>query len=246
LKTLRRRARSRGLAGGSSGGVTPTGTSALTPGVSARRYVTSQTALAPFPFRWDAKLTYGVNVALATPGGLPTAAKYRFRLNSLYDPDVTGTGGQPYQYDQLTTIYTKYIVKRCYVDITFSNPSVAGLWVGWSFHTSTTSNDDPAGKLLDDIMSRPNFTCVPISDFGTQYVTCRVSIPVHQVFGLTAAQYSSVTDQYGASYNANPLSEAYLDLFICDPNALGISYVRAVGRLVYDAQFFDYAAPAAS
>ncbi len=228
------------------GGVTSSGMSALTPGVSPGRYVTTQTALAPFPFRWNAKLTYGVNVSIGTPGGLPTANKYRFRLNSLYDPDVTGTGSQPYQYDQLTAIYTKYIVRSAFVDITFSNPSVAGMWVGWSYHTSTTSNDDPTGKTLEDMMSRPNFTCVPISDFGTQQVTCRIKVPIHLVFGLSSAQYLSVTDQYGASYNANPLSQAYLDLFLVDPNSLGISYVRAVGRIVYDAQFFDYAAPSAS
>jgi hypothetical protein len=214
--------------------------------VSAQRYVETQSAVAPFPFRWNAKLTYGVNVALATPGGVPTAAKYRFRLNSLYDPDVTGTGAQPYMYDQLIAIYTKYIVRRCYVDITFANPSVAGLWVGWCYHTSTTSNDDPVGKELDNLISRPNFTCVPISDFGTQMVTCRIEVPLHLVFGLSASQYLSVTDQYGAAYNANPLSEAYLDLFIVDPNSLGTSYVRAVGRLVYDCQFFDYAAPSQS
>lgn len=226
--------------------ISVTQTSSLSPGVTSRRYVETQTALTPFPLRMNAKLTYGVNVSIGTPGGLPTANKYRFRLNSIYDPDVTGTGHQPYQMDQLTAIYTKYLVKACYVDITFSNPSVAGLWVGWSFHPDTTNNDDPTGKQLDDLIERPNFTCVPISDFGTQAITCRVNIPIHQVLGLTAAQYTAVTDQYGAAYNANPLSQAYLDLFIVDPNSLGTSYVRAVGRLVYDVQFFDYAAPAAS
>lgn len=231
---------------GPPGGITTSGTSALPPMVTGSRYTENQTALAPFPFRWNAKLTYGVNVSIGTPGGVNTANKYRFRLNSLYDPDVTGTGGQPYMYDQLTAIYTKYIVRAAYVDITFSNPSVAGLWVGWSYHTGTTSNDDPTGKPLEQLVERPNFTCVPISDFGTQTVTCRIKIPIHIVLGLSATQYSSVTDQYGASYNANPLSPAYLDLFVVDPNSLGTSYIRAVGRIVYDCQFFDYAAPSAS
>lgn len=215
--------------------------------MSARRYNGRQTALAPFPFRYDARLTYGLNVAIATAGSSPLAGMHRFRLNSVYDPDHTGTGEQPYQYDQLTAIYTKYIVRAAHVEVTFNEPSNSGLWVGWCYHTATTSNDTPTTKTLGDIMSRPNFQCVPLSNYGTESVTMRVTIPIHEVFGLTSAQYTSVTDQYGASYNANPLSEAFLDLFLVDPNSLvSPQYVRAVGRIIYDVQFFDYAAPPGS
>ncbi len=221
--------------------------STLAPGVSASRFTQRQSALAPFPFRWDARLTYGVNVAIGTAGSVPTASKYRLALNGLYDPDISGTGHQPYQYDQLIAIYTKYIARHAYVSITFSNPSSAGLWVGWSVHTNTTSNDDPAGKTLDDLIERPNFTCVPVSSSGNQQVTCEVRVPLCDVFGISPAQYAALPDVYGAAYSANPISIAYLDLFLCDPNSLvGAQYIRAVGRIVYDTQFFDYAAPAAS
>jgi len=186
-------------------------------------------------------------VALNTVGSVPTASKYRFRLNSGYDPDVTGTGEQPYQWDQMTAIYTKYIIKAAHVEITFNDPTSSGMFVGWSFHTDTTSNDDPAGKTLGDVMSRPNFTCVPLTNYGTESITLKMSVPIHTIFGLSQSQYLSVTDQYGASYNANPLSMAYLDLFLIDPNSLvSPQYVRAVGRIVYDIQFFDYAAPSGS
>lgn len=221
--------------------------SSLRPGISNARYDQTQTALAPFPFRWNAHLTYGVNVAIGSVGSVPTASKYRFRLNSGYDPDVTGTGEQPYQWDQMAAIYTKYIVKSCTVEISFNDPTTSGLFVGWSYHTDTTTNDDPTGKTLGDIMSRPNFQCVPLSSYGTECVTLKMKVPVHEVFGLSQAQYLSVTDQYGAAYNANPLSVAYLDLFMIDPNSLvSPQYVRAVGRLVYEIQFFDYAAPSGS
>lgn len=211
------------------------------------RYNQSQTGLAPFPFRWNAHLTYGVNIAMNTVGSIPTANGYRFRLNSCYDPDFTGTGEQPYQYDQLTAIYTKYIVRSCRVHITFNDPTSSGMFVGWSYHTDTTNNDNPTGKTLGDIMSRPNFQCVPITSYGNESVSLSVNIPVHDIFGLSQSQYLSVTDQYGAAFNANPLSTAFLDLFILDPNSLvSPQYVRAVGRLIYDVQFFDYAAPSGS
>lgn len=241
-KSFRKRATARRGAGGNS--ISINRFSSLSPGVTSRRYDQSQTGLAPFPFRWNANLTYGVNVPIGTVGSVPTAAKYRFRLNSCYDPDATGIGEQPYQWDQLTVIYTKYIVRSAHVEITFNEPTSSGLWVGWSYHTNSTSNDDPAGKSLGDIMSRPNFQCVPLSNYGTESVTLKVQIPIHEVFGLDAVQYLAVTDQYGAAYNANPLSMAYLDLFLVDPNSLvSPQYVRAVGRIVYNVQMFDYAAP---
>jgi hypothetical protein len=178
---------------------------------------------------------------------VPTAYKYRFSLNNLYDPDVSGTGNQPFQYDQLTAIYTKYIATRAHVEITFSNPSSPGMWVGWSIHTNTTSNDDPAGKSLADLISRPNFNCVPISSSGNQQITCKVVVPMNVVFGISQAQWMALPDVYGAAYNASPVGQAYLDLFLCDPNSLvSAQYIRAVGRIVYDTQFFDYAAPTAS
>lgn len=197
--------------------------------------------------RWNAKLTYGVNVALGTPGVSPAAVKHRFTVNGCYDPDITGTGHQPYQWDQMTQIYTKYLVRSAYVDITFNNPSAAGMWVGWTVHTNTTSNDDPAGQELSSLSERPNYTCVPLSSAGSQQVTCRMRIPINVLFGISQAQYQALPDLYGAAYNANPISMIYLDLFLVDPNSLvAAQYVRAVGRIVYDIQFFDYAAPTQS
>jgi hypothetical protein len=228
-------------------GTSSSGFSTLAPGVSSKRYTQSQTGLAPFPFRWNARLTYGVNVAIGTSGSIPTATRYRFRLNSLYDPDWTATGNQPYQYDQMTAIYRRYIVRKAYVDLTFNNPTSPGMWVGWCIHTATNTQDDPTGKTLEDMISRPNFTVVPITTQGPQAVTLRVQIPLPEVFGLSPGQYMNVTDQYGADSTSNPLSEAYIDLFLVDPNSLvAAQYVRVAGRLVYDCQFFDYVAPNAS
>lgn len=42
--------------------------------------------------------------------GLGTEANQDFRMNSLYDPDKTGIGGQPQWYDQWNNLYRKYRV----------------------------------------------------------------------------------------------------------------------------------------
>lgn len=42
---------------------------------------------------------------------------YKFRLNSLFDPDLTGTGGQPAGFDQWKLLYSEYRVMAVDVDI---------------------------------------------------------------------------------------------------------------------------------
>lgn len=221
--------------------------STLGPGFTGQRYNQAQSALAPFPLRYDVQLTYGVNVALSTVGSLPTGSSYAFRMNSAYDPDFTGIGEQPYQWDQVSAMYSQYIVKGVYIDLSFNDPTSSGLWVGYSIHTATTTNDTPAGKTLGDVMSRPVFRFAPLTDYGNQVVTMREHVPMHQVFGLTKGQYMNVVDQFGAATSTNPLSVAFLDLGLIDPNSkVSPQYVRVVGRLVMDIQLFDYKAPSGS
>jgi len=184
---------------------------------------------------------------MTTAGNLSTGVLQRFRLNSLYDPDVTNTGHQPYQYDQLTAVYLYYLVRRAHIDLTFSDPTNDGVWVGWSVHTGDVSNDDPSSLQLQDYMERPNFRCMPLNNTGAQTATARISIPIHEVLGLTKIMYEGQPDVVGAQYNANPSLQAYLDVFLVDPTAnVSSRSVRCSGRIVYEAVFWDYAAPGAS
>lgn len=43
--------------------------------------------------------------------------EYVYRLNSLFDPDATGVGGQPDYFDQWKLIYTRYRVVACKVEV---------------------------------------------------------------------------------------------------------------------------------
>lgn len=64
--------------------------------------------LTPFPKTRMVKLRYVTNVELNAAVG--AVAQHQFRANSCYDPDYTGTGGQPYYFDQLMQMYSKYTV----------------------------------------------------------------------------------------------------------------------------------------
>lgn len=58
-----------------------------------------------------------------------------FRLNSLYDPDYTGTGHQPLGFDQWASVYDKYYVRRARIKVTelkdaSTNVTPCGMFLG--------------------------------------------------------------------------------------------------------------------
>lgn len=79
-----------------------------------RRKVSKKRSMRPiiyhpgFPNQMFVKLEYSDKITLDCISG--SIASYVFRGNSLYDPDYTGTGHQPYYHDQLIAIYRKYTV----------------------------------------------------------------------------------------------------------------------------------------
>lgn len=99
-----------------------------------RRYTTRiksySTGIAPRVYR---KLTYsytGQELSL-TAGAV---SRQVFRINGMYDPDLSGAGHQPYMYDQWSNMYQNYIVYACKVEVTaamsigYSKPVYMVIW----------------------------------------------------------------------------------------------------------------------
>jgi len=92
------------------------------------------------------RLRYVESYTLTSNSG--AAAKQVMRMNSLFDPDFTGTGHQPYYFDQLSALYKRYVVRGCKLvaefsmipsAITTTNPSGPGLIGVVSDDDGTTS-----------------------------------------------------------------------------------------------------------
>lgn len=75
-------------------------------GMSSRKVVVNR-ALQPFPQRYICKMKYAQDMIT------PASGLYSFNLNSVFDPDQTGIGHQPYGMDQLTPLYHRYRVIAC-------------------------------------------------------------------------------------------------------------------------------------
>ncbi len=73
----------------------------------------------PFPAKMRSKLRYSQTLSLDPSGGLP--AGNLFRCNSIFDPDYTGIGHQPYGHDTLQSIYNHYRVMNSTITMTPTN-----------------------------------------------------------------------------------------------------------------------------
>lgn len=86
---------------------------------SQKKYKRSIIPTAPKNFN-VVKLHYTENILL-TPGAIPAA--YVWKINDVYDPNLSGTGHQPYFRDQMYAIYSKCRVLWAKITCTFITDS---------------------------------------------------------------------------------------------------------------------------
>lgn len=95
-----------------------------------------------------------------------TYMEYVFNVNSVYDPDSTGTGHQPRGYDQYAGFYNAYIVRGFSYNIMFRATSIGdneskALEGLWGIHFGGPSSA-ALFNSVDDFMERPR-------DYGEKY-----------------------------------------------------------------------------
>ncbi len=213
-------------------------TSGTLPSLNTRNAQTVQRGLLPFGTSYLCKLPYVFNVVLTTAAN-DLATSHRFRLGSLFDPDLTGSGHQPYQFDQLTLMYSRYMVYGVKYSITFSNPDVDGVYCGLVIRNSTAVQTDPDGKKFDFIQEKRMAHLLPINNSGSQRRTVKGYISNAQVAGLTKKQYAAEYGNYGSLSTQNPLLVILMHLVTINPGAL-VSNIRATGTLTYYAKLSEY------
>lgn len=70
----------------------------------------------PFPAKQNAILRYSANISLDATSVVNVG--HVFRSNSIFDPDYTAVGHQPYGHDQYAAIYKNYRVTKAVVTAT--------------------------------------------------------------------------------------------------------------------------------
>jgi len=160
---------------------------------------------------------------------------YRWNLNSLYDPNRTGGGHQPYGYDQLTgVIYNRYRVISCrYV--------VSAISDSYNIQCAVLPSNEASPPItnVSECRENPRAQYLTQNPGGTlKVITGKVSIP--KLMGRTKQQYMA-DDSYQAVYSQSPAELAVLNIYTQGLNDDSNTNVSATVNILleYTVELFD-------
>jgi hypothetical protein len=180
------------------------------------------------------------NVLTASASAEVFGTEIGFRLNSLYDPDYTGAGHQPYFFDQIAGIYNRYRVNACTVDITFSDPSGDGMAVACQVKPSSATGGatNLASQVLSAVRERPNVVVGYLNTSGGQKLHVRKRFTIAEAEGLTHAEFIGSTQAYSALVSANPTLGPWLQVAITGMTATSTT-VMCLVNLDFECEFWE-------
>jgi len=192
-----------------------------------------------FPPRLSRTLRYVDMYLLSSSSG--SVVSQVMRVNSLFDPDQTGTGHQPRGFDQLCSSTGPYATYRVHnVRIAGEAVTADGLIdMAWGFSDTNSLPSAAGGSALS--------TCTPYAElpgwkFGL-YSTYQDPVrfgaqqTMANIHGVTEVAIST-EDDYAALYNASPVDIAYF-YFIASAPGGGTRTVHVVLSLEFDVSFED-------
>lgn len=150
------------------------------------------------------RLFYNTVIAYAPAAG--TVATNVFRMNSVYDPDLTGTGASASGYGQLSALYGRYRVLSAKATIEIVNLSTATpLTVFAVVNPVTTVGINIAQILAQRFVWTTGLATVN----GTGAVKHTLSAPISKVYGVPNSQVRT-EDDFAAITGTNPNNGVYL------------------------------------
>lgn len=184
-----------------------------------------------FPDRLTTNLVYSESLVLDPSVGTPCPIQ-TFRLNSVFDPFEPLGGTQPTYFDQLATVYSRYIVNGAKITVSFSRSTTTAANVG-PYLCGIQCSDlnflptTDAGVLV----SAPNTTARFVSDQdGTVMISATFS---------RKQTYPDLDDASQARTNANP-AVAWLAKVFASPQGVDIDVpINILVMIEYNVTFSD-------
>lgn len=158
-----------------------------------------------FPDKMLVRLKYNdVNSLVSTSGALDY---HQFRLNSIFDTDLTGVGHQPMYHDQVQTLYNHYAVVGSKVKfIIWQLTTAMGAVVG-----TFTSDDGTVSTDYQTLMenSHANNSMIGVATGSNARATFHNVFSARKNLGINA--YTSQT--YKTAFGSNPSEETIVTIW---------------------------------
>jgi len=200
--------------------------------------VTSTSLIGGVSDRQRVKLRY-VMVSAFTSLTTTGAFSYAFSGNGLFDPDVTGTGGQPANFDDWSALYSRYRVwgSRLKVNIVPNvNATDPTIWVIGPAHVSTAIS----------LATQPDFQAQPYTQArvltlyttGEPRCTFTQNMTTSKYLGLSQTEFEG-RDDLAALTSANPAKQWYWKITATNVDTTGTTDLCINVEIDYDVEFWD-------
>lgn len=192
--------------------------------------VSATKSLGPLPSRYITKHKYSDTFTLNALNNY----QFNWNLNSLFDPNRTGIGHQPYGYDQLAGLYNRYrVIKTSYVingiqsDAPGTNVRIA----------CQPANDVILYGNLSAMCEAPRSRFIVQGAQGSPLKTLKGTTHIPSLVGRSTAEYMA-DDRYQAAVGASPVEFAILNVMGASLADNGVT-ISAVITLEYTVEWFD-------
>lgn len=178
----------------------------------------------PFPAKATAMLRYAETITLAPTAGVPDT--YIFRANSIFDPDYSGVGHQPYGHDTYQSIYNHYKVNYATIVITPMDSSAGTL--GCSITDDTTVSGSYTG-----IKETKGTRMIPLNG-GVNIQPGKVI----QYYNKNQV-FAPDVDGTGANFGANPSEGAYFHVWFTAKNQTASASCAVNVQITYNVTMWE-------
>lgn len=176
------------------------------------------------------KVRYYEEVDLTSTAG--STATYAFRMNSLFDPNFTGAGHQPYYFDQLSPLYSRYNVLGSKLRVQFSAASDSATSGPWSVGVVGDGNGTISSVETTNRETNTSDSKILMPRTGSNNLaTCYCTFAPMRDLGV-----DPYDDTNGADVASNPTGVYFAVLFVSDVGA-STSVVRAYVNIEFTVAF---------
>lgn len=185
-----------------------------------QRYQGTMTKLNPqkgiygFPRELVTKVRYCETYTLTSTAS--SIAKQAFRMNSIFDPDYTGSGHQPMYFDTLATLYGRYVVLGAKLTVQFTQvPSpIANAQPSGPVTVGVVSSYDATlDTLLSTLEEQPNGDSATLLPDGNGEKIMTLTYSPEKDLGIDNSD-----DTVGAAFTTNPSETWYGWIYACETN----------------------------
>jgi len=187
-----------------------------------------------FPDRVRVNLKYSDVITLTT--GVAGTALHVFRGNSVYDPDLTGTGHQPLFRDNYAAVYLKYCVTAARMTIKAINTdgTSAALIMCVPSTTQFGLSDVNAVSTLEQVSA----ACTQMMPVASRYPTYLKSYATStRMLGLRKGQIWD--DSYSSVISSQTSSEWFFNIGLLSANAASGVIAKLQILITYTVEFYD-------